>query len=262
MKCLVAYFSQTGNTAQAARAITGGLESAGAAVDVRPIEKISPGDWLEFDLLALGMPVFYYKEPANVRDWIKALRVRPAAGPASRPMPVATFITSGGNPCNTLRRVQKFLKPKGGRVIGSFECYGYDTYPIYMKSFRQWGHPDAQDLDRAGEFGSSMAARAAELIAGRDVPEESYKFVSGKTFRLSVICRKPILEHFFPKLKLQADLCIRCGACARRCPTENIVLEPVPRFLNQCIHCYMCERICPRNAIRCDWRKLTKMMNP
>jgi flavodoxin/NAD-dependent dihydropyrimidine dehydrogenase PreA subunit len=257
MKCLIAYFSQTGATAHVARAIAGGLESAGGhTTDVRPIEKIGPADWLGFDLLALGMPVFYYHEPANVRAWIKALAARPAAAP------VLTFNTSGGNPCNTLARVQKFLRPRGGRVLGSFECYGYDTYPIYMKSFRQWGHPDAKDLSRAAEFGRRMTDRAASFLAGQAAAEETYKFVGGKTFRLSLICRKPVLEHFFPKLRLDPDLCIRCGACARHCPTTAIMLDPLPKFHNRCIHCYLCERICPRNAIRCDWRMLTKMMNP
>jgi len=256
MKCLVAYFSQTGNTAQVARAIAGGLESAGGAVDVRPIGRIGADDWLAFDLVALGMPVFYYHEPANIRDWIRALRRRPA------PAPVLTFNTSGGNPCNTLRRVQKLLRPRGGRVIGSFECYGYDTYPIYMRSFRQWGRPDAADLARAADFGRCMAAEAAKMIAGRAVPETAYPFVGGKTFRLSLLCRKPVLDRFFPKLRLDRDLCIRCGECARHCPTANITLDPLPEFANRCIHCYLCERICPRSAIRCDWRLLTKVMNP
>jgi flavodoxin/ferredoxin len=257
MKCLITYFSQTGNTAQVARAIAGGLAgSAGVTTDIRPISEVAAGDWLAYDLLALGMPVFYYHEPVNVRDWIRALAVRPSPGP------VLTFNTNGGNPCNTFGRVQKFLRPKGGRVIGSFECCGYDTYPIYMKSFRQWTRPDAEDLAGATAFGRRMAPKAAAMIAGETVPEDTYKFVGGKTFRLSWICRKPVLEHFFPKLKLAPDLCIRCGACAKHCPTDNISLDPQPQFARKCIHCYMCERVCPRNAIRCDWRRLTRMMNP
>jgi flavodoxin/NAD-dependent dihydropyrimidine dehydrogenase PreA subunit len=257
MKCLVTYFSQTGNTAAVARAIAGGLaESAGTTADVRPIREVAPADWLAYDVLALGMPVFYYHEPTIVRDWIRAMAARPAAAP------VLTFNTNGGNPCNTFRRVQKFLRPKGGRVVGSFECGGYDTYPIYMKSFRQWTRPDAEDLAAAADFGRRTAGKAAAMLGGEPVPEAAYRFVGGKTFRLSWICRKPVLEHFFPKLNLDPGACIRCGACARACPAGNISLAPDPQFDRRCIHCYLCERICPRNAIRCDWRRLTKMMNP
>jgi len=257
MKALVVHFSQTGNTAQVAGAIARGLESGGCErVDVRPIADVPAGEWLAYDVVGLGTPVFYYHEPPNVRDWVRQLEVRP------RPAPVLTFNTNGGNPCNTLRRLQKMLRPKGGRVLGSFECFGYDTYPIYLKSFRQWGHPDAADLAGAEAFGRAMADKARRFLAGEAVPEAAYRFVGGKTFRLSVLCRKPILDRFFPRLNLAADLCVRCGACARACPTENIRLDPQPVFEDRCIHCYLCERVCPHNAIQCDWRRLTKMMNP
>ncbi len=256
MNALVVYFSQTGNTRQVAEAVARGLSNEGCeSITVRPIEKVGPEEWRGCDIFVLGTPVFYYKEPANVRAWIRGLAAR-------APVPAFTFITHGGNPTNTFRRLQKLLKPKGGRVLGSFECFGYDTYPIYLKSFRQWGHPDAEDLASAETFGGEMAAKAGRFLAGELVSEAAYKFVGGKHFRLSWICRRPILNTFFPKLNLRQDLCTACGACAGACPTENIEMAPGPRFLDRCIHCYLCERICPQNAIQCDWRRLTKRMNP
>jgi flavodoxin/Pyruvate/2-oxoacid:ferredoxin oxidoreductase delta subunit len=257
MKALVVYFSQTGNTRLVAEAVGRGLREAGAeAVDVLPIDKADPQSYAACDLLAVGTPVFYYKEAAVVRDWIARLPSR--TGPA----PALTFNTNGGNPCNTLRRMKKQLAAKGARVVGSYECWGFDTYPIYLKSFRKWGHPDGADLAGAEDFGRRMLPQARRLAAGEDVPPPVYPFVGGKTFRLSVLCRKPILDWFFPRLNVVADLCTRCGACVRGCPTENIRLAPGPVFDNRCIHCYMCERICPHNAIQCDWRRLTRKMNP
>jgi ferredoxin len=86
--------------------------------------------------------------------------------------------------------------------------------------------------------------------------------VGGKYFRLSWICRKPVLDWIMPKLDLAPDLCTRCGACVRACPTENISLEPLPRFADRCIRCYLCERICPHNAIQSNWAFLKKVMKP
>lgn len=256
MKVLIGYFSQTGNTEAVARAVARGLAAAGCEpVDVRPIDQVAPADWLAYNLIGLGMPVFYYHEPVVVREWIRRLAPRAA-------VPMFTFNTNGGNPCNTFRRVRKFLRPRGGRVLGSFECFGFDTYPIYMKSFRQWGHPDSDDLASAEAFGRRMADLAARFAGGEPVPEMTYPFVGGRTFRLSLICRKPILDAFFPRFNLDRDLCTRCGACERRCPTDNIALSPYPEFRNRCIHCHLCERVCPHNAIQCDWRRLTKAMNP
>ena len=257
MKALIVYFSQTGNTEQVARAVGRGLDGGGCpTVDLATLRETGPEDWLDYDLVGLGTPVFYYKEPVNVRDWVKSLAARPGPGP------VLTFNTNGGNPTNTFRRLQRQLRPKGGRVIGSFECLGYDTYPIYLKSFRQWGHPDAADLAGAEAFGREMAAKAVRFLAGEAVAEAAYPFVGGKYLRLSWICRKPVLDWFFPKLNLDEDLCTSCGACARACPMANIEMAPGPRFFDRCIHCYLCERVCPQNAIRCDWRRLTRAMNP
>ena len=257
LKTLVVYFSQTGNTEAVAEAIAEGLSDASAGpIDVRPIEEVGPDDWLAYQALGLGTPVFYYHEPPNVRDWIKALVH------SARPVPVFTFNTNGGNPCNTLRRMQKFLRAKGGRVLDSFECFGYDTYPIFLKSFRRWGHPSEADLSDAAAFGEAFAAKARAFLAGERVAEARYDFVGGRLFRLSWICRKPFLDRFFPKLNLVPDLCTQCGACARACPTDNIVLQPDPVFRNRCIHCYLCERVCPANAIQCDWQRWTEKQNP
>jgi len=262
MNALVAYFSQTGNTRQVAEAIARGLSDEGCeSITVRPIEKVGPDEWRDCDLFVLGTPVFYYKEPANVRAWIRGLAAR-------GPVPAFTFITHGGNPTNTLRRLQRLLGAKGARVLGSFECFGYDTYPIYLKSFRQWGHPDADELAAAEEFGRGAARRARQFLAGETMAEASYPFVGGRTFRLSILCQRPILDWMFPRLDLNRDLCTRCGACAKRCPTENIALDPPggtfrwPRFADRCIRCYLCERVCPHNAIQCDWRFMTRLMNP
>jgi len=257
LKTLVVYFSQTGNTEQVAEAMAEGLADADAGpIDVRPIQEVGPDDWLAYPVVGLGTPVFYYHEPVNVREWIKALT------PSPSPKAVFTFNTNGGNPCNTLRRMQKFLKPKGGRVLDSFACWGYDTFPIYLKSFRQWGRPNAEDLAKASAFGAAVADKARRFLAGEPVPEATYDFVGGKYFRLSWICRKPFLDRFFPKLNFAPDLCVRCGACARACPTGNILMQPDPLFLDECIHCYLCERICPQNAIQCDWRFWTRKLNP
>ena len=256
MNALVAYFSQTGNTRQVAEAVGRGLEAEGCeSITVCPIEKVGPDEWRDCDLFVLGTPVFYYKEPANVRAWIRGLAPRD-------PAPAFTFITHGGNPTNTLRRLQRLLGAKGARVLGSFECFGYDTYPIYLKSFRQWGHPDAGELAAAAEFGRGAARQAERFLAGEPAPKASYPFVGGRTFRLSILCRRPILDWMFPRLDLKQDLCTRCGACAKRCPTGNISLDPWPAFDDRCIHCYLCERVCPHNAIQCDWRFMTRLMNP
>ena len=45
--------------------------------------------------------------------------------------------------------------------------------------------------------------------------------------------------------------CVRCGACARDCPTRVIMMEDYPVLLDEekCIHCQHCLTICPTGAV-------------
>ena len=44
--------------------------------------------------------------------------------------------------------------------------------------------------------------------------------------------------------------CIKCGICAKHCPTKSIVLQPFPVVNPKtCIRCFCCIEICPQNAM-------------
>lgn len=253
MKALIIYLSQTGNTERVAQAIAGGLADGGAEVELVPVERAGEADLDGADIIGIGTPVFYYHEPTIIRDLIQRMALQ-------EKKLGFTFITSGGNPVNTLRRMQKMLARKGVTVIGSFECFGYDTYPIYIKHFRKWGHPRAKDIDEARSFGRALTEKVARALEGEQPEPPRYKFVGGKTFRLSLLCRRPILDWTMPKIEADRERCAKCDQCRKRCPTQNIRLDPWPTFLDECIFCYMCERVCPHHAIRCDWRKVARRM--
>jgi formate hydrogenlyase subunit 6/NADH:ubiquinone oxidoreductase subunit I len=57
------------------------------------------------------------------------------------------------------------------------------------------------------------------------------------------------------KPQINEKKCIRCGQCARNCPTQAIVIgkprtEEISQiFLNKCIFCGLCEEICPVDAL-------------
>jgi flavodoxin len=73
MKCLLIYFSQTGNTQKIAFAIGSGIRQITGSCDLLPIKEANPKSLSEYDLIGLGSPVFAQKEPANVTAFIRAL---------------------------------------------------------------------------------------------------------------------------------------------------------------------------------------------
>jgi flavodoxin/NAD-dependent dihydropyrimidine dehydrogenase PreA subunit len=252
-RALIVSFSQTGNTRQVAEAIGRGLQTRGVDVRHADLLKTDPAEVAEYDLVGIGSPVFYYKEPANVREFIARL-------PSAKRKAAFTFITHGGNPVNTLRRMQKQLHRRGYTVINSVESLGYDTYPMFFRTFRDWGHPTADELQTAEDFGERLMREVRWFAEEQRFATPKYRFVGGKYFVLSLLCQGGMMKRMFPALGVKDDLCTRCGACARACPVGAITLDPTPKVGDACIWCYQCERICPEQAFDCDWSKLREKM--
>jgi len=252
-KALVVHFSQTGATRRVAEAAAAGLRAGGMQCTVAELLKTDPAEAAAYDVVGIGTPVFYYKEPPIVRRFIGLL-------PAADKKPAFTFITHGGNPVNTLRRMQKRLARRGYTVVNSFACNGFDSFPMYLKSFREWGRPSEDDLAAARDFGERLPGECRWL---RDEPRFAtprYPFVGGKYFLLSHVLQGGMMKRTFPNHVVDPDVCTRCGLCARNCPTGAIRLDPLPTVNDDCIWCYLCERICPVQAYANEWAPLRKKM--
>jgi NAD(P)H dehydrogenase (quinone) len=68
-KILIFYYSRTGNTKQMAELIEQGMSSVpGAVIDVRPCPGVKAQDWLKYDALVAGVPVYYGMVPAPIKE--------------------------------------------------------------------------------------------------------------------------------------------------------------------------------------------------
>ena len=237
-----------------ARAIASGLDEAGLPSQLARLEEASKVDLAQFELIGLGTPVFYYKEPFNVKDFIKGL-------PSLKGKSAFLFITTGGHPTNTLLRIAKLLEKKGATVIAAFQAFGYDTFPAYIGQDRMKGHPTEEELKEAERFGRGLPGRLEEILSGQRSLLPGFKREYGKFFRLSLILKPSIMRLVLPKKIIIQEKCTACGLCAEKCPVGNIELRPLPQFGKKCIYCYFCERICPEEAIFCDWSFIKKRLS-
>ena len=254
LQTAIIYFSQTGNTEKVARAIARGLHKAGYPLQLTRLEEAIKVDLGRFDLIGLGTPVFYYKEPFNVKDFIKGL-------PSLKGKYAFLFITTGGHPTNTLLRMAKLLEKKGATVIATFQAFGYDTYPPYAGEDRMKGHPTEEELKEAERFGRDLPGRLEKILSGERFLLPGFKRKYGKFFRLSLILKPTIMRLILPGKIILQEKCTACGLCAEKCPVGNIELRPFPEFGKKCIYCYFCERICPEGAIFCDWTFIKKRLS-
>ena len=250
----VVYFSQTGNTEKVARALAEGLAGSGASVDVLDLLQTDPASLSKYDLMGVGTPVFYFREPLVVERFLARI------GPGHA-KPAFLFLTSGGHPSNTFFHMSRTLRKRGFLVVDAFACHGYDTYPPFKDTARFLGHPDAEELDQARGFGARLLDRTHDIQQGPGELIPVFKRHWDRFGRLSVILRNRLLAWLvLPRKILIAGKCTQCGLCVRHCPVQVIEMDPFPVFRRGCIDCTLCERICPTEAIRCDWTFIKKKM--
>jgi len=72
-KSLIVYFSQGGTTTKVAESIADGLRREGYQVDLHSIKEKQQPDLSGYDLLGIGSPVYFYRPPFIVTDYLNSL---------------------------------------------------------------------------------------------------------------------------------------------------------------------------------------------
>jgi flavodoxin/ferredoxin len=253
MKTLIICFSQTGNTHKVAECIRHGIVQETGQCDLMNMSEVDPRSLADYDLVGLGCPVFYYKEPFNVRDFINAL-------PELKGKHWFIFCTHGSVMGKTLISMLERLKEKGIIVVGHHHTYADGTLPFYPYPTLTTGHPDPTDCEEARAFGREIAGRSRgfaegekEFIAPPDpLPEEWALDAEMLTLEF--------MNDVMPRLHIDMDKCILCHECEDNCPVKGINIEDdPPRIQAPCIYCWYCTKICPTLAIYADWDNLVAM---
>jgi len=169
MKCIILYFSQSGNTKKIARAIHKGMRPLLERCDLIPIERADPRDISAYDLFGIGSPT-RSGPPPHLRRFIQAIRDSPAKH-------AFIFYTHGVLFRRFLPATVRLLAKRGFTVIGARNWYGSVHHPLFPTPYLTDGHPDEIDLAEAEDF-------------GRGLPEISRRILSGKhsLFRPSRLC--------------------------------------------------------------------------
>jgi flavodoxin/Fe-S-cluster-containing hydrogenase component 2 len=166
LKGCVVYYSATGSTGKIAGAIHRGMKSV-MECDVVPLKKMDPKKMAKYDVVAIGGPIWYYRETANLRLFIYKM-------PQMTGKPFILFCTHGTQPSGFFSSLMQSLRKKEIDVIGWHDWYGGASHVLHMPSpYVTDGHPDEIDLREAEAFGKEMAQRAKRIYAGEKnlIPE-------------------------------------------------------------------------------------------
>jgi flavodoxin/ferredoxin len=249
IKTLIISFSQTGNTEKIGRRIQEGVINTTGQCDFIPLNEIDISSLKTYDLIGIGSPVFFYKEPFNVRDFITFL-------PDLNGQNWFVFCTHGNVIGNFFPSVASRLKNKNANVIGYFHSYAGITVPYYPEFSYTSGHPDSHDLEQATIFGHTIADLSPKIKDGTSPLIPTPEPVSSEEWiKESQILSEDYLKQVTPKFTYSPDTCIKCYKCRDNCPVDGIDIEKTPVLLQDpCIFCYRCITICPTLSINANWK--------
>jgi flavodoxin I len=188
MKILVAYYSETGNTAKVAEAIGEGLSTEGHEVDLMGIggashpDEIAPDTLNAYDLVFLGSACHDADLAGPVKGFLERIPVSPAfklAGFVTH----ASYTPEGGDRQQRAHKIwvsrcaqslRQASQEKGIDFLGYYGCQGAPSPPIeqfirntivtdedewqeYIQEARK--HPDEDDLRTARGFAQAVLAQ-------------------------------------------------------------------------------------------------------
>lgn len=249
-KSLIVYFSQGGTTGQVAQAIASGLSVTEYSLDMFNIKDKLPPDISGYDLLGIGTPVYWYRPPFNVMDYLNKL-------PELNGLPAFVFVLYGTYRGDTGTTIRHLLYRKGAREVGYFHCRGADYFMGYLRMGYLFspGHPTEVELAQARDFGQAVAA----CVSGKKYakPEEDPK--PKAIYRLErFLANRWMCKQIFSRV-FTADKkkCTSCGLCIKLCPVRNITEDRsgYPGWGRNCMACFTCELNCPEDAVSSpiDW---------
>jgi flavodoxin/NAD-dependent dihydropyrimidine dehydrogenase PreA subunit len=244
LKCVIIYFSQTGNTEKIAKVIQKGVKQAAGHCDILKIKDANPKRLYEYDLIGIGSAVFG-GQLGSVGVFLNELRF--VGGKHA-----FLFCTHGTSPETFFPAAYERMQRHGLTVIGMGDWYG-DCYLLHMpEPYPTAGHPDEIDLKEAEKFGKEMVERSRRITAGETdlipapppappLPPPQVKDNTALTYSAL--------------LKFHKEKCLypQCRLCMENCPMYGIDLSVDPPVLAKpCLSCEFCARICPTGALDMD----------
>lgn len=254
MKCIVIYYSQTGNTKKIAEAIHSGMNRGAETSDIAYLRDIDPKALENYDLIGIGAPVWYGREPRNVGKFIEDL-------PSLEGRYGFVFCTHGTMPGDYISNMVQALRGRGIIVSGWNDWFGSLTDAMGPKPYYTDGHPDEIDLNDAEYFGREILERSKKISEGASelIPELLQDEAYNERYGFQELPPMPEdgerdIEDNPMKVDIILDVSMcqypKCTICVDNCPTQSIdPSRSTPHRRGTCESCMFCEQICPTGAI-------------
>lgn len=237
---MILYFSATGNSRHFAEAVATRVGDRAVSIESykdeqHPCIAVDGGGYLGFIC-----PTYCCGMPAPAVDFL----VR-----ASFDVPASAYVftatTFGTTSGQTTRFAADLLHEKGVDVGAQFGVQMPDTWtPMFDLS-------DGARVAAVNARADEWIDKCADMVAGRVKGSHGLRAVPTFAARLYHRLGLPTCEDT-SKFTVDAEACVGCGLCARRCPTDAIKMRGgMPAWVKpSCAACLRCLHSCPKFAIQ------------
>ncbi len=254
MRVLILYFSGTGNTNYVARYLEKKLACFSVITDLISIEKFSPKECIDYDIMIIGFPVYAGAPPDFLRHYLDKL-------PTVYKKGIFLFCTRAMFTGQAINDVHKKLENKGYILLGIsiIAMPGSDALPFMKRNsryVRKALNRDYSNIKKINKFAHGIAFVIGEINRGKSIDSmrmrapQRIPLISNLLQLLWAYLYKLAEKKIKPMFWVD-DKCVQCKLCVEQCPSKNISL--INNAISFGTHCYMCMRCinqCPKEAIQ------------
>lgn len=237
MRGAILYFSGTGNTEFVAKQFKRQFEEREIECSIFDIsKKRSLID--SYDFFVFGCPIYAQSFTQYFTNWV----VKNINNGKSRKCIV--FSTSSNEPGIGIIELSNILSAKG------FDVFIKETLIMpdnnYLDNFEK---PSYVEIEKLKEKAVQKIIKIIESFISEDriemdMPDQKLK-EGTDTFRKFENSSGNWAKD---NLKVDMNICVKCGKCAKNCPTHNINIGDAVTFKDKCISGQKCIHFCPVNA--------------
>jgi ferredoxin len=242
-KVWAVYFSATGTTKKItesiAEVIAEKLEAEYTVYDFTlPAPRTEPLTFGSDDLVVFGTPVYAGRVPNVLLKYLETIRGNGALG-----IPVVLYGNRDYD--DALIELRDILEKGGLHTIAAAAFIGEHSFSYILAKDR----PDEDDLDEAREFAVKAAekvmtavnAKIPEPVPVKGVPEPYRGYYQPRDRAGNPVDIRKVKP-------LTRENCNSCMICADVCPMGSISRDDVREFTGICIKCGACVKKCPMQA--------------
>lgn len=225
------YFSPTGTTEKIVTCVAD--ELAGGKAEVfdftLPKARAKEKAFTEGDAVVFGVPVYAGRVPNVLLKYLDTVR-----GNGALAVPIVLF--GNRNYDDALIELRNILEKNGFHTIAAAAFVGEHSFSKTLAA----GRPDDKDMALAKEFASKIPLEDRGMISvkGEDPIRGYYQPRDRKGVFIDIRKVKP----------LTSEACDDCKICAQVCPMGSISFDNVREFTGICIKCGACIKKCPKQA--------------